>query len=69
MSDSKTCGCDPAKEPLTIGDLGHYVLVINCKSVTFNIKESEIKLDKQYLDDIDTLKRQSHFLGKGLEKP
>ena len=55
MSDSKTCGCDPAKAPLTVDAPGPYGLVINCKSVTFNLKEFDIKLDKQYLDGIDTL--------------
>ena len=55
MNDLKTCGCDPANEPLTVDAPGPYGLVINCKSVTFNLKELEIKLDKQYLDDIDTL--------------
>lgn len=55
MNDLKTCGCDPAKAPLTVDAPGPYSLVINCKSVTFNLKEFEIKLDKQYLDDIDTL--------------
>lgn len=55
MNDLKTCGRDPAKAPLTVDAPGPYGLVINCKSVTFNIKELEIKLDKQYLDDIDTL--------------
>ena len=55
MNDSKTCGCDPEKAPLTVDAPGPYGLVINCKSVTFNLKELDIKLDKQYLDDIDTL--------------
>ena len=55
MNDFKTCGCDPAKAPLTVDAPGPYGLVINCKSVTFNLKEFEIKLDKQCLDDIDTL--------------
>lgn len=55
MNDSKTCGRDPEKAPLTVDAQGPYGLVINCKSVTFNLKELEIKLDKQYLDDIDTL--------------
>lgn len=53
MNDLKTCGCDPAKA-LTVDAPGPYGLVINCKSVTFNLKELDIKLDKQYLDDIDT---------------
>ena len=55
MNDSKTCGCDPSKAPLTVDAPGPYGLIINCKSVTFNLKELEIKLDEQYLDDIDTL--------------
>lgn len=55
MNDSKTCWRYPAQAPLTIGYPGHYVLVINCKSVTLNLKELNIKLDKQCLDDIDTL--------------
>ena len=55
MKDFKTCGCDPAKAPLTVDAPGPYGLVINCNSVTFNLKELEIKLDKQYLDEIDTL--------------
>ena len=55
MNDLKTCGCDPAKAPLTVDAPGAYGMVINCKSVTFNLKELEIKLDEQYLDDIDTL--------------
>ena len=54
MNDLKTCGRDPAQAPLTVDAPGPYGLVINCKSVTFNLKELEIKLDKQYLDDIDT---------------
>lgn len=56
MNDFKTCGCKPAQAPLTVdAPMGPYGLVINCKSVTFNLKEIDIKLDKQYLDDIDTL--------------
>ena len=55
MNDSKTCGCDPAKAPLTVDAPGPSGLVIHCKSVTFNLKELDIKLDEQYLDDIDTL--------------
>lgn len=55
MSDSKTYGCNPAQAPPTVDAPGPYGLVINCKSVTFNIKELEIKLGKQYLDEIDTL--------------
>ena len=55
MNGSKTCGCDPSKAPLTVDAPGPYGLIINCKSVTFNLKELEIKLDEQYLDDIDTL--------------
>lgn len=55
MNDSKTRGCDPAQAPMTIDAPGPYGLVINCKSVTLNLKELDIKLDKQYLDDIDTL--------------
>lgn len=55
MNDSKTCLCGPTQAPLTVDAPGPYGLVINCRSVTFNLKESEIKLDKQYLDDIDTL--------------
>ena len=54
MNDLKTCGRDPAKAPLTVDAPGPYGMVINCKSVTFNLKEMEIKLDKQYIDDIDT---------------
>ena len=55
MNDFKICGCDPAKAPLTVDDPGPYGLVINCKSVTLNLKELEIKLDEQCLDEIDTL--------------
>lgn len=55
MNDFKTCWCDPEKAPMTVDAPGPYGLVINCMSVTFNLKESEIKLDKQCLDDIDTL--------------
>lgn len=55
MIDLKTCGCNHEKAPLTVDAPGPYGLVINCKSVTFNLKELDIKLDKQYLDDIDTL--------------
>lgn len=55
MNDSKTCGCDPAQAPLTVDAPGPYGLVINCKSVTFNLKELDIKLDEQYLNEIDTL--------------
>ena len=55
MNDFKTCGCDPAKAPLTVDAPGPYGMVINCKSVTFNLKELDIKLDEQYLDEIDTL--------------
>ena len=55
MNDLKTCWCDPAKAPLTVDAPGPYGMVINCNSVTFNIKELEIKLDKQYLDEIDKL--------------
>lgn len=55
MNDFKTCGLDSAQAPLTVDAPGPYGLVINCKSVTFNLKELDIKLDKQCLDDIDTL--------------
>lgn len=55
MNDFKTYWCNAEQAPLTVDAPGPYGLVINCKSVTFNLKESEIKLDKQYLDDIDTL--------------
>lgn len=55
MNDSKTFGCNHEKAPLNVDAPGPYGLVINCKSVTFSLKEFEIKLDKQYLDDIDTL--------------
>ena len=54
MNDLKTCWCDSAKARLTVDAPGPYGLVINCKSVTFNLKELDIKLDEQYLDDIDT---------------
>ena len=55
MNDLKKFGCNPAQAPLTVDAPGPYGLVINCKSVTFNLKELNIKLDKQYLDEIDTL--------------
>ena len=55
MNDLKTCGCDPEKAPLAVDAPGPYGLVINCKSVTFNLKELDIKIDEQYLDEIDTL--------------
>lgn len=55
MSDFKTCMCNHEKAPMTVDAPGPYGLVINCKSVTFNLKELDIKLDKQCLDDIDTL--------------
>ena len=55
MNDLKTFGCDPSQAPITVDAPGPYGLVINCKSVTLNLKEFDIKLDKQYLDDIDKL--------------
>lgn len=55
MSDSKTYLCNTEQAPMTVDAPGPYGLVINCKSVTFNLKELDIKLDKQYLDEIDTL--------------
>lgn len=55
MNDLKNYRFNPEQAPLTVDAPGPYGLVINCKSVTFNLKESEIKLDKQYLDDIDKL--------------
>lgn len=55
MNDLKTFGCDPSQAPITVDAPGPYGLVINCNSVTFNLKEFDIKLDKQYLDDIDKL--------------
>ena len=55
MNDLKTFGCDPEQAPITVDAPGPYGLVINCNSVTFNLKEFDIKLDKQYLDDIDKL--------------
>ena len=55
MSDLKTYMLNPEQAPMTVDAPGPYGLVINCKSVTFNLKELDIKLDKQRLDDIDTL--------------
>ena len=55
MNDLKTFGCDPSQAPITVDAPGPYGLVINCNSVTFNLKEFDIKLDKHYLDDIDKL--------------
>ena len=55
MNDLKKFGCDPEQAPLTVDAPGPYGVVINCKSVTLNLKVFDIKLDKQYLDDIDTL--------------
>lgn len=55
MSDLKTYMFNPEQEPMTVDAPGPYGLVINCKSVTFNLKELDIKLDKQYLDEIDTI--------------
>lgn len=39
MNDFKTYLCNPAQAHITVDAPGPYGLVINCKSVTFNLKE------------------------------
>lgn len=69
MNDFKTCGCKPIQTSLDVGDASSLCfsdsfalprgVVLNCKNVTFRLKELEINISeskmKVYLDNIDTL--------------
>ena len=74
MNDFKTCGCKPsytdispyvwnvdAHGGLCVSDaiLNRYNLTLDCKDVTFRLKELDITLTeskmKEYLDNISTL--------------
>ena len=74
MNDFKTCGCNPSHTGdspyvwnvdshggLCVSDaiLNRYNLTLDCKDVTFRLKELDITLTeskmKEYLDNISTL--------------
>ena len=74
MNDFKTCGCNPSYTNISpyvwnvdshgglcVSDaiLNRFNVVLDCKDVTFRLKELDITLTeskmKEYLDNIDTL--------------
>ena len=74
MNDFKTCGCKPSYTDISpyvwnvdshgglcVSDAipNHYNLTLDCKDVTFRLKELDITLTeskmKEYLDNISTL--------------
>ena len=74
MNDFKTCGCKPSYTDISpyvwnvdshgglcVSDaiLNHYNLTLDCRDVTFRLKELDITLTeskmKEYLDNISTI--------------
>ena len=74
MNDFKTCGCKPSYTDISpyvwnmdsggglcVSDaiLNHFNVILDCKDVTFRLKELDITLTeskmKEYLDNISTI--------------